>query len=44
MWVIYNAQTGIELDRAEHYGEAKNIQRAANLNKNGDRFNVRWED
>jgi hypothetical protein len=45
MWIIYNAQTGMEYNSYEHYAEAvaerDGLNRASEF---GDVFNMRYEE
>jgi hypothetical protein len=44
MWVIYNAQTGEELERVETSIERNTLISAFNDNEYGDQFEYRWEE
>lgn len=45
MWVIFNADTGYEIDRVEDYDEMKAQVRALNENDVwGYSYEYRWED
>lgn len=44
MWVIYNEDTGYEIDRIEDWEEAKALVKSLNANEFGNRYAKRWED
>lgn len=44
MWVIYDTDTGVELDRIEGYHEAVNTVATLNRDAAYDHYAKRWED
>ncbi len=44
MWVIYDTNSGVELDRIENYEEAKAAVRGLNGRADYDHYGKRWEE
>lgn len=44
MWVIYDTDTGVEVDRIEDWKEAKELVRRLNNASVYDHFAKRWEN
>lgn len=44
MWVIYDTDTGVEIDRVESYEDALHQVRMLNAADDYDHYGKRWED
>lgn len=44
MWVIYDTDTGVELDRVENYSEAVDMVKTLNAAADYDHYGKRWEE